>query len=117
MKSRAPRCNEARSETELPACQDDQSWPKPSAASAAAAGAASPLWAITAGASAASSAPRKSSGVRMVRQPLWHGLHPFRARIEGHEDEVQEVPDGGQAPDPHELRLRRIESCIHETQE
>src|SRR5579862_9129901 len=115
MKLRAPRCNDARSLTELPACQLSQS--TGFCSSALACGAAdSPACTINGNVPSARTLSRQLASLRMEGHPLRYGLYRIPARVPVHQGEERKI---GHAADSRQRdidALRRLQTQIHQSQ-
>src|SRR5665213_4405729 len=107
MKLRAPRCNDARSVTELPACQFCQS------TGFAASG--SP-WA-SADSGNATTASMSIASLTMERDSFGYRLHRIDAAIEWHQHKEGEIRHAAHARQGHVNALRRLQTQVHQTEE
>src|SRR5450755_2033957 len=108
MKLRAPRCKEARSVTELPACQFCQSTGAAASGSPSAAGAESGNMPI---------ASISIASLRMERDSFGHGLYRIDAAVERHQYEESEIRHTAHARQGHVNTLRRLQPQIHQAEE
>src|SRR5258708_22720337 len=115
-KSRAPRCNDGKSVTEVSAFQDSQSAPKPAGCASCAARTAGAVSVTT---SARLHSHRARYLLPMCFEPhaLGHGLDALPACVERHQPEVGEIRDDEDLRRTLMSGRRRLQSQVHESQE